>query len=151
MFLRAHGRKSMPVSLEALMFLCSYVLMFLCFRVSDKSQNSWDASPPLVLAFCGSETFTILQKLYMQSILHLTLIPCNSLIINTLLSVRCCQFYLHTTYTTYTLPHGTSMGGQYHSIGEQKSLLLRQISLRPCGVKPTAYDKTHCEAAGWGV
>ena len=33
--------------------LCSYVLMFLCFRVSDKSQNSWDASPPLVLAFCA--------------------------------------------------------------------------------------------------
>ena len=26
MFLRAHGRKSMPVCLEALMFLCSYVL-----------------------------------------------------------------------------------------------------------------------------
>ncbi len=25
MFLRAHGRKSMPVSLEALMFLCPYV------------------------------------------------------------------------------------------------------------------------------
>ena len=28
MFLRAHGRNSMPVSLEALMFLCPYVLMF---------------------------------------------------------------------------------------------------------------------------
>ena len=28
MFLRAHGRKSMPVCLEALMFLCPYVLMF---------------------------------------------------------------------------------------------------------------------------
>ena len=28
MFLRAHGRKSMPVSLEALLFLCSYVLLF---------------------------------------------------------------------------------------------------------------------------
>ena len=34
MFLRAHGRKSMPVCLEALLFLCSYVLMF--FRVSGK-------------------------------------------------------------------------------------------------------------------
>ena len=28
MFLRTHGRKSMPVCLEALMFFCSYVLMF---------------------------------------------------------------------------------------------------------------------------
>ena len=28
MFLRAHGRKSMPVCLEALLFLCSFVLMF---------------------------------------------------------------------------------------------------------------------------
>ena len=27
-FLRAYGRKSMPVSLEALLFLCSYVLLF---------------------------------------------------------------------------------------------------------------------------
>ena len=49
------------------------------------------------------------------------------------------------------LPHGTSTGGRYYGIGGQKSLLLRQISLRPYGVKPTAYDKTNCEAAGWGV
>ena len=27
MFLRAHGRKSMPVCLEALLFLCPFVLM----------------------------------------------------------------------------------------------------------------------------
>ena len=87
----------------------------------------------------------------MQSILHLTLKRYNLLIINTLLSVGCCQFYLHTTYTTYTLPHGTSMGGQYHSIGEQKSLLLRQISLRPRGVPPTAYVQTDCTAAGCDV
>ena len=121
-----------------------------------------DASPPLVLAFgacvwClrlelafdGSETFTILQKLYLPSILHLTLIRYNLLVINTLLSVRYCKFHLHTTYTPYTphtLPHGTNMGGRYHSIGEQKSLLLRQIFLRPCGVKPAAYVQTDCEA-----
>ena len=104
----------------------------------------------LELAFDGSETFTILQKLYLPSILHLTLTRYNLLVINTLLSVRYCKFHLHTTYTPYTphtLPHGTNMGGIYHSIGEQKSLLLRQISLRPCGVNPTAYDKTDCEAA----
>ena len=28
LFLRAHGRKSMPVCLEALLFLCPFVLMF---------------------------------------------------------------------------------------------------------------------------
>ena len=104
-----------------------------------------------MLAFCGSETFTILQKLYMQSILHLTLIRYNSLIINTLLSVRCCQCHLHATYTPYTLPHGTSMGGERHSIGEQKSLLLRQISLRPRGVNPTVYVQTDREAVGCDV
>ena len=88
---------------------------------------------------------------YTLSILHLTLIHYNLLIINTLLSVRYCKIHLHTTYTTCTLPHDTSTGGGYYGIGEQKSLLLRQILLCPCGVNPTAYDKTDCEAAGWGV
>ena len=88
---------------------------------------------------------------YTPSILHLTLTHCKSLIINTLISVRYYKFYLHTTYTAYMLPHGTSTGGQYHSIGEQKSLLLRQISLRPCGVQSTEYVQTDCTAAGWGV
>ena len=104
-----------------------------------------------MLAFSGSGTFTILQKLYLPSILHLTLTRRNALTINTLLSVRCYKFHLHATYTTLTLPHGTSTGGRYHSIGKQKSLLLRQIFLRPYGVTPTAYDKTDCVAAGWGV
>ena len=45
------------------------------------------------------------------------------------------------------LPHGTSTGEEYYGIGEQKSLLLRQISLRPCGVKPAAYVQTDYEAA----
>ena len=105
----------------------------------------------LVLAFDGSGTFTILQKLYLSCILHLTQTRCNSLIINTLLSVRCFQIYLHTTYTPHMLPHGTNTGGQYHSIGEQKSLLLRQISLRPYGVKPTAYVHADCATEGRGV
>ena len=105
----------------------------------------------LELAFDGSETFTILQKLYLPSILHLTLIRYNLLVINALLSVRYCKFHLHTTYTPHMLPHGTSTGGEYYGIGEQKSLLLRQISLRPCGVKPAAYVQTDCEAAGCDV
>ena len=87
----------------------------------------------------------------MQSILHLTLIRYNSLIVSTLLSVRCYKFHLHTTYTTYTLPHGTSTGEGYYGIGEQKCLLLRQILLRPYGVKPTAYDKNDCKTAGCNV
>ena len=87
----------------------------------------------------------------MPSILHLTLIRCNSLTISILCSVRCYQFYLHATCITYILPHDTSTGGGYYGIGEQKSLLLRQILLRPYGVKPTAYDKTDCEAAGCDV
>ena len=36
---------------------------------------------------------------YSPRILHLTLTHCNSLAINTLLSVRCCQMHLHATYT----------------------------------------------------
>ena len=87
-------------------------------------------------------------KTYTPSILHLTLTHCNSLVINTLISVRYYHFYLHASYTTCTLPHGTSTGGRYHSIGEQKSLLLRQISLRPCGVKPTAYVQIDWAATG---
>ena len=90
-------------------------------------------------------------KTYTPSILHLTLTHCNSLVINTLISVRYYHFYLHASYTTCTLPHGTSTGGRYHSIGEQKSLLLRLILLRPYGVKPTAYDKTDCTTAGCDV
>ena len=92
--------------------------------------------------------FTILQKLYLPSILHLTLTRFNSLIVNALLSVRCYKFHLHASYTTYTLPHGTSTGGRYYGIGEQKSLLLRQIFLRPCAVLSTAYVHVDCEAAG---
>ena len=42
----------------------------------------------------------------------------NALTINALLSVRDYKFHLHATYTTYTLPHDTSMGEQYHGIGE---------------------------------
>ena len=90
--------------------------------------------PPLEVAFCGSVTFTILQKLYLPSILHLTLIRCNSLVINNLLSVRYYKFHLHATYTPHMLPHGTSTGGGYYVIGGQESLSLRQISLRPYGV-----------------
>ena len=96
-------------------------------------------------------TFTILQILYTPSILHLTLTRRNSLTINALLSVRYYKFHLHATYTPHTLPHGTSTGGQYHGIGEQKSLLLRQISLRPYGVNPAAYVQIGCMAAGCDV
>ena len=87
----------------------------------------------------------------MQSILHLTLTRCNPLTIIILYSVRYYKFHLHATYTPHMLPRDTSTGEGYHGIGEQECLLLRQISLRPYGVKPTAYDKTNCEAAGCDV
>ena len=99
----------------------------------------------LVLAFSGSGTFYHTTTTYTPNILHLTLMRYNSLIINTLLSVRCYKFYLHASYTTYMLPHGTSTGDRYHSIGEQKSLLLRLTFLRPCGVQPVAYVQTDCK------
>ena len=104
-----------------------------------------------MLAFSGSGTFYHTTTTYTPSILHLTLTHHNSLIVNTLLSVRYYQFYLHTTYTPHMLPHGTSTGGGYYGIGEQKSLLLRLIFLRPSGVQSTAYDKTDCKAAGCDV
>ena len=53
--------------------------------------------------------------------------------------------------TLTTLPHDTSMGEQYHSIGEQRCLLLQQIFLRPCGVQPTAYVQTDGATAGCDV
>ena len=61
---------------------------------------------------------------------------------------------LHATCTTCTphmLPHGTLTGGRYYGIGGQKSLLLRQIFLRPYGVNPTSYVQTGYAATGWGV
>ena len=75
----------------------------------------------------------------------------NSLAINILRSVRYYKIHLHASYTTQVLPHGTNTGGGYYGIGEQKSLLLRQILLRPYGVKPTAYDKNDCKTAGCDV
>ena len=125
--------------------LCSRMVTFHRKAIIYKSPKTkkWHLGPS-----------TILQKLYLPNILHLTQTRCNSLVINTFLSVRCYPIHLHATCTTYTLyivPHGTSTGGRYHSIGEQKSLLLRQIFLRPCGVKPAAYVQINCEAMGWGV
>ena len=61
---------------------------------------------------------------------------------------------LHATCTTYTphmLPHGTGTGGRYYGIGGQKNLLLRQIFLRPYGVKPAAYVQICYAAAGCDV
>ena len=112
-------------------------------RVAPISACAWWLR--LVLAFSGSGTFYHTTTTYTPNILHLTLMRYNSLIINTLFSVRCYKFYLHATYTTYMLPHGTSSREGYHSIGEQKSLLLRQISLRPSGVQPAAYVQTDCK------
>ena len=141
------------------MSLCPYVHRgkrhkgeqpFFLTRAKLLKKPTRDASPPLVVAFGACVRSHVYAKrrkkksctwcfyhttiTYTPNILHLTLIRHNSLAINTFVSVRYCQNYLHATCTTCTLPHGTSTGGRYHSIGEQKSLLLRQISLRPYGV-----------------
>ena len=57
----------------------------------------------------------------------------------------------HAICTPHMLPHDTGTGGRYYGIGEQKNLLLRQIFLRPYGVKPTAYVQTDCAATGCDV
>ena len=82
---------------------------------------------------------------------HLTQTHRNSLVISTLRSVRYYKIHLHASYTTQVLPRGTSMGGRYYGIGEQKSLLLRLILLLPYGVKSTAYDKNDCKTVGCDV
>ena len=100
-----------------------------------------------MLAFSGSGAFYHTTITYTPSILHLTLTHCSTLIINALLSVRCYKFHLHASYTTLTLLHGTNTEERHHGIGEQKSLSLRQITLRPYGVKPAAYVQFDCAAA----
>ena len=57
----------------------------------------------------------------------------------------------HATCTPHMLPHSTGTGGRYYGIGEQKNLLLRQIFLRPYGVKPAAYVQICYAAAGCDV
>ena len=68
---------------------------------------------------------------YTPSILHLTLMHRKSLTFNALLSVRCYKIHLHSTYTTCTLPHGTSTGGGYYGIGEQNSCCSDRILYVP--------------------
>ena len=106
----------------------------LFFHYPDAGRVAPISACVLCLRFVVLVPYTILQKLYLPSILHLTLIRCNALTINILLSVRYYQCHLHATYTTYILPHGTSTGGRHYGIGGQKSLSLRQIFLRPSGV-----------------
>ena len=44
MFLRAHGRKSMPVCLEAFLFLCSYFLMFSALAADLITHKQWNTT-----------------------------------------------------------------------------------------------------------
>ena len=123
------------------------------WRVMKNNAVRWNHSEPWAWTII-SEWFYYTTKTYTPSILHLTQIRCNSLIINILFSVRCCKFHLHatcTTYTPHTLPHDAITGGRYYGIGEQKNLLLRQIFLRPYGVKPAAYVQICYAAAGCDV
>ena len=82
---------------------------FLCHRMAC-IENRWvalrDQDEKVVLGTFYHTTIT-----YTPNILHLTLMRRNSLTINALLSVRYYKIHLHATYTTCTLPHGTSRGG----------------------------------------
>ena len=92
----------------------------------------------LVLAFSGSGTFTILQKLYLPSILHLTLIRRNLLTIKALLSVRCYQYHLHKPTHNLHNPHATTRRKHGRKIsrhrGTEKSVALTDCSTSLCRI-----------------
>ena len=75
----------------------------------------------LELAFSGSGTFYHTTTTYTPSILHLTLTRHNSLVINTLLSVRYYKFHLHATYTQPTRNLHTPHAATRHKHGRMAS------------------------------
>ena len=133
MFLRAHGRKSMPVCLEALLFLCSFVLMSLCFSALAANlieHHNIPTSSPIQFGLaqkrCKGHTKALhpskeVCNLYPNicslpvSLLvnecvcfycHLTLSVRNNLIYRGFKSVRCVQSILHTPciHLTHHIP-----------------------------------------------
>ena len=126
------------------------VVMFLCERAQTPNASTKRYQQTLPANATSNGAFTYYNNLHTEYLTSYTN-TLNLLIIKALLSVRYYKFYLHATYTPYILPHGTNTRGRYHGIVEQKRLLLRQIVLRPCGVKPAAYVQTDCATAGWCV
>ena len=126
MFLRAHGRKSMPVCLEALLFLCSFVLMFsalaanliehsillsirfmvvntICFITKVKCcKGNTEALHPskkvynLYTNICPLPVIPLVKEC-VRFYCHLTLFVRNRLIYRYFKSVRWFQSILHTS------------------------------------------------------
>ena len=113
--------------------------MSLCFRVSDKSQNSWDASPPLVLAFCGSETFTMLQKLYIQSILHLTSYTNTLQLIDYQHFTQCKMLPILPTRNLHT-PHAATRHKHGRTVSRHRGT---EKSVTPTGFPMSLWRKPH--------
>ena len=134
MFLRAHGRKSMPVCLEALLFLCSFVLMFsalaanliehsillsirfmvvntICFITKVKCcKGNTEALHPskkvynLYTNICFLPVLPLVKEC-VCFYCHLTLFMRNKLIIRYFKSVRWFQSILHTpAHILHTTP-----------------------------------------------
>ena len=85
----------------------------------------------LVLAFSGSGTFYHTTTTYTPSILHLTLIRCNSLIINILLSVRYYKFHLHAPRAATRHKHERRIS-QHR--GAEKSVAPTDFSMSLCRI-----------------
>ena len=85
-------------------------------------------------------TFTILQILYTQSILHLTLIRCNSLAINALLSVRYCQIHLHKPTRILHTPHAATRHKHERAISRHRGT---EKSVAPTDSPTSPWRKPH--------
>ena len=135
MFLRAHGRKSMPVCLEALLFLCSFVLMFSALAANFIERHNLQTSSPiqfgLVQKCCKGNTkalhpskkvynlytnicplpFSSLVKECVCFCCHLTLFVRNRLIYRCFNSVRWFQSILHTpAHILHSSPRRRAVG-----------------------------------------
>ena len=80
------------------------------------------------------------KKLYLPSILHLTQIRCNSLIINVLLSVRCCQIHLHKPTRILHTPHAATRHRHGRKISRHRGT---EKSVAPTDSPTSPWRKLH--------
>ena len=80
------------------------------------------------------------KKLYLPSILHLTLIRCNSLAINALLSVRCCQIHLHKPTRILHTPHAATRHRHGRKISRHRGT---EKSVAPTDSPTSPWRKLH--------
>ena len=80
------------------------------------------------------------KKLYLPSILHLTLIRCNSLAINALLSVRCCQIHLHKPTRILHTPHAATRHRHGRKMSRHRGT---EKSVAPTDFSTSPWRKSH--------